>query len=480
MTTRTTASHRLTALSFAMIAVAIVPACKRDTPSSGASSAASATTTSGTVPSAASADAAAVSRVGAVTKVASGVRADLGVSLVALGDGRPALGYVGSKGVAVMVLDADAKWGELPTKSAAVDAEFAAFDAKATRASETVIPVAVVDGEVQFALDAVLTRADKKSHLRCGYGDGTPAVVRDVAAPGADGGDAPSSDALGEVRHCRTVVVGGRVATLVSSVRTTNGVLESVLAIRTTAVPAPGGDGGEASDGAIAPTAAPAAPSAPVDAILATRAVPGNKGPVQERHVFDPVGAVTVDGGGLFAVARWGGHIVTAHKDDAFQGDEAALFTWLDVTAGPPALTARDRTFAYVVPAIGKLDLFGAAFAVDAKLPKPARIAAASLVAPGAVAADVDAGPSDEVAATVLVPVSGTDKLFFAWLQGKTGQRRARGAFIDASLAPVGASFELYDGAVAGVRAVSRPEGKALVALLTPKGELLTLDVDGK
>ena len=146
---------------------------------------------------------------------------------------------------------------------------------------------------------------------------------------------------------------------------------------------------------------------------------------------------------------------------------------WFGSPVGLSSLTARDGKLVVLAPLAGKRDLYGAAFAVAAKIPKPEAIVLDD--PPGAPPSAADA---ERTAVTAAITAQG--KVVVAFLEGRSGKRRPRFALLDDRLKPSSPTFEPLgtgDADIADLKLLILPDDRVLAtSLVARNGGGLTLE----
>ncbi len=316
----------------------------------------SASTQSATVgAAAASASASAASKpspckVEAAVSVDKGVRADAGLTLVALPDGRLALGYATGDGAPkVAIVDAGGK-----ASFTDVEADHLATEKKAAGAHRTILrvtPLGFVEGKMKMrvGVDLADTNPDKSKYLRCGPADEAPYI--------SEGG--PNDEGTGDegnIIDCRTFSNGHK-----------SWVLGSVVSIS------------EAMDGKLPMRWFVDYQSGkqPIkDVVLDEKTYDNKKLEKPDAYVYQvPVGVGVHDTGYVFA-ARQEGSLVLARRDGHLQkAGDAVRFGFGPAAPTMPALAALNHQAAVFIGLYNKTDVYGATFAIEAKPQKPELIA---------------------------------------------------------------------------------------------------------
>lgn len=402
---------------------------KNDAPSPSASAAAA------SAPSASASGAVASAKpspctVEAAVTVDKGVRADAGITLVQLPDGRIALGYATGKGEPkVALVDAAGKASFPDVETQHLDLAEKAKDPKTKRAVLRVTPLGFLAGgmKMRVAVDLTDTYPDKTTRLRCGPADVAPLLMQ-------GGPDDQGTGDEGTLVDCRTFSNGHK-----------EWVLASMISIAS------------AMEG-----------KAPMRWIVAYQGKHPINDVVLDEKSYDqkalqkpemwayqvPVGVGVHDTGYVFA-ARQGGSLVLARRDRHLEkAGDAVRFGFGAAAPTMPALAVLDHQAALFVGLYGKTDVYGTTFAIEAKPQKPEKLALDDPSPPAA---------GDRNSLTASYTPKGD--VFLAFADGPATAKKARMTVLGGDLKSRVPVFDVADGA-AELRVVATGDQKALVTYL--------------
>lgn len=376
-----------------------------------------------------------------------GVRSETGVTLVRLPDDRIAVGYANGEGtpkVAIVLPDGTAslvdvdssKLPELSQKPAP----------KTVRYVHRVTPLGAAGMKMRVAVDLTETRADGSRVVRCGPADGDPWTSFDGASA-YEPGNAGTPPTGPELRECRSFT-SGAASWSVGFLADSSGAVES----RWTATPSAGPL--DDAHGLLQHQAVPPEPG---------RALP-RAGQV-ERYGYAQLSSARLGDAGFLVGARSNGKLRLAKRGADWSPADDITDFWYGSPVGLSALVSRDAKVVVLAPLAGKLDLYGAAFPVEAKIPKPEKLAIDE--PPGAAPLAPDAERTSVTAA-----IASQGKIIAAFLDGKSGKRRPRFAFFDQALKPEGPAFEPLatgDADVADIKLLILPDDRVMVAALVAR-----------
>jgi hypothetical protein len=419
-------------LSLVLLAVGcnVLKQKDKDGPASSSSAAATSAT-----PTASASAAAKVSpcTVADATSVDTGVRADAGLTLVTLKDGRLALGYATGAGVPkVAILDAAGKASfpdldddRLKTKEKK--------DAKTQRTILRVTPLAFEEGSMKMrvGVDLLDHLPDKSTYLRCGPADSAPFLLQ-------GGPDDNGTGDEGNIVDCRTFSSGHKEWVLASVVSIASA-MEGKLPMRWIVDYETGRQ--------------------PVEnVILDEKLYDSKKLDKPEPYSYQvPVGIGVKDTGFVFA-SRQEGSLVMARRDAHLQkvGD-AVRFGFGSAPPTMPALVGHEHQAAVFVGLFGKTDVYGATFALEAKPAKPEKIAIDDPSPPTA---------GDRNSLTASYTPKG-DAIFLAFADGAAGSKKARMTVLGGDLKSTVPVFDVgTDSNVSELRVTATADDKAVVTYL--------------
>jgi hypothetical protein len=318
---------------------------------------------------------------------------------------------------------------------------------KAARYVLRVTPLESKGMKMRVAVDLVETHADGTRLVRCGAADDEPLLqFEGPSAYGATDAGAAAGGAR-ELRECRTFAGGASVWALGFEADTA-GDVEARWVVE--------------------------AANAKLDEahrVLDHKAVPAEAGRTLpraaqvERYGYTLLGSTQLDTSGYLVAARYNGKLRLAKRAaDWGPGGNTTDF-WFGSGAGMPALAVRDARVVVLVPLSGKLDLYGAAFPVEAQPPKPEPIALAEPVGVAALSPDAER-------TAVSAAIASHGQVVAAFLDGKPGKRRPRLAVLSEALKPLGPAFEPLgtgDADVSDVKVLTMPDDRILVATLVAR-----------
>lgn len=442
----------------------ILAACSKKDPPAPSTSAASAPTAAAVTSAAASASPAAAAAANAAPGacklevqpfvIDKAARGETGVTLTRLPDDRIAVGYAtgdGAPRVAIVALDGSASVVEVDASKLP---ELAGRMAgKGTRTVHRVTPLIAKDLKVRVAVDFTETRADGTRLVRCGVADEEP-LARFEGRSAFDGAeDAGTAASADELRDCRTFAEGGSAWTLAFEAHDDAGAVDARWIARAT--------GGDAAG-----------------ALLEHKAVPAEAGRAHlraaqlDRYGYTLLASAKLGDAGYVAASRYNGRIVLAKRSANWSAAGEAGDFWLGAAIGMPSLAARDGKVVVLAPIAGKLDLYGASFPVEAKVPKPEKV---TLTEPAGAAV----APEGSERTAVSAAIAPHGRVFAAFLEGKAGKRRPRVAQLTEGLQPIGAVFEPLgaDTNALDVKALALDDDRVLItALVTRAGAPATVE----
>jgi len=417
--------------SLVALSILAVVACnpnkkKDDTPAASASAVAANATPSASASSAAAAKASPCTVEAAVT-VDNGVRADAGITLVKLPDGRIALGYAtGSGEPKVAILDAAGKASFPDIEKDYLDQK-EKKDPKTKRAILRVTPLGFVkDGmKMRVGVDMLDTRPDKTTYLRCGPADSAPLLSQ-------GGPDSPPDP--DNLVDCRTFSNGHKEWVLASLV-SVDAAMEGKVPMRWIV-----------EHEGKHPIA---------DIVLDEKAFDLKTVEKPEPYGYQvPVGAGVHDTGYVFA-SRQAGALVVARRDAHLQkAGDAVRFGFGASAPTMPALATLDHQAALFVGLYQKTDVLGTTFAIEAKPAKPEKLAIDDPNPPTA---------GDRTSLTASYTPKGD--IFLAFADGPATSKKARMTVLGGDLKSRVPVFDVADGG-SELRVVATDDQKALVTYL--------------
>src|SRR5581483_6328606 len=259
------------------------------------------------------------------------VRTDAGLTVVAIGDGRFAIGYAGSKGEPrVVIVGADGKAANVEVTST-----LAPVVKPIERVVQRVTPIALDEAgaNMKVALDVMDVKEDKSTTLRCGPADG------DALA---------STDGDPTMKDCRTFTDGARTFAL-----------ESIVSGDTVRWLIDDKTGGPTDD----------------DAVLHEAKFTAEKLAQPARYLYQvPVAAFS--SAGVVVASREDGGLTIARRDASLAAAGKPARFWHGAATTMPALALREKDAVVFFGLQGAGDLYGAAFALDVKeIPRPEKLA---------------------------------------------------------------------------------------------------------
>ena len=420
--------------SLALLSLVLVVGCntnkkKDDTPAASSSAAAANATPSASASSAAAAKPSPCTVEAAVT-VDNGVRADAGITLVKLPDGRIALGYAtGSGEPKVAILDAAGKASFPDVEKDYLDQK-EKKDAKTKRAILRVTPLGFVkDGmKMRVGVDMLDTYPDKTTYLRCGPADAAPFLLQ--GGPNDNGtGDE------GNIVDCRTFSNGHKEWVL-ASVVSIDAAMDGKLPMRWIVDYQSG--------------------KQPIADVILDEKLYDNKTLTKpELYSYQvPVGVGVHDTGYVFA-SRQGGALVLSRRDAHLQkAGDAVRFGFGASAPTMPALAVLDHQAALFVGLYQKTDVLGTTFAIEAKPAKPEKLALDDPNPPTA---------GDRTSLTASYTPKGD--IFLAFADGPATSKKARMTVLGGDLKSRVPVFDVADGG-SELRVVATDDQKALVTYL--------------
>lgn len=409
-----------------LVAVGCTPSKKKDDAPAASASVAAANVTPSASASAAPAKPSPCTVEAAIT-VDDGVRADAGITLVKLADGRIALGYATGAGEPkVAILDAAGKASFPDVEKDHLDQK-EKKDAKTKRVILRVTPLGFVkDGmKMRVAVDLLDTHADKGTYLRCGPADAAPLL--------SEGGpdSKPDSDDLVD---CRTFSNGHKEWALASLV-SIDAAMEGKVPMRWIVE--------HEGKHAIA------------DIVLDEKMFDSKAIEKPEPYAYQvPVGVGVHDTGYVFA-SRESGSLVVARRDAHLQkAGDAARFGFGASAPTMPALAVLDHQAALFVGLYQKTDVYGTTFAIEAKPQKPEKLAIDDPNPPTA---------GDRNSLTASYTPKGD--IFLAFADGPATSKKARMTVLGGDLKSRVPVFDVAGGA-GELRVVATDDQKALVTYL--------------
>jgi hypothetical protein len=194
-------------------------------------------------------------------------------------------------------------------------------------------------------------------------------------------------------------------------------------------------------------------------------AEPGRTAPLPragqlDRYGYTSLASTRLGDAGYLVASRYNGKLRMAKRASDWAAAGSVTDYWFGAAIATPALASRDTRVVVLAPVAGTLDLYGAAFALEAELSKPQKIALAE--PPGA---DAPAPESERSAITVAITSKG--RVVAAFLDGKPGKRRPRVALFDEAMKPEGPAFEPLgtgDANVEDIKVAILPDDRVLVS----------------
>jgi hypothetical protein len=337
------------------------------------------------------------------------VRSDAGLTVVALADGKFAIGYAGPKGEPrVLVFGSDGK-----SEPAEVTSTLAPVVKPAERVVQRVTPIALdASAEaglaMKVALDVMDVKEDKSTSFRCGPADG------DALA---------STDSDATMKDCRTFSDGTRTFAL-----------ESIVSGDTVRWLIDDKAGGPAGD----------------DALLHEAKFTTEKLAQPARYLYQvPVAAFSA--AGVLLASREDGGITIARRDAGLASAGKPARFWHGAPTTMPALALHEHDAVILFGLQGARDLYGAAFVLEVKeVPRPEKLAL-----------DDPHPPSEGDRASVTAAYFPKGDLLVGFADAKKARLAVLGADLK-SLAPVSD----LGVEVSELRAIPIADGKAVVTFI--------------
>ncbi len=366
----------------------------------------------------------------AAVTVDTGVRADAGITLVELQDGRIALGYATGNGEPkVAIVDAAGRASFPDVEKQHLDGAEKKKDPKTRRAILRVTPLGFMPGgmKMRVGVDMVDTFPDKSTYTRCGAADTAPLLMQ-------GGPDDNGTGDEGRLVDCRTFSNGHKEWVLASMI-SISGAMEGKLPMRWV-VDYQG--------------------KHPIDDVVLDEKMYDDK-TLQKPEPWSfqvPVGIGVKDTGYVFA-SRQGGALVLARRDAHLQKQgEAARFGLGPAAPTMTALAALDHQAALFVGLYGKTDVLGTTFAIEAKPQKPEKLAL-----------DDPNPPTEGDRNSLTASYTPKGDIFLAFADGPATSKKARMTVLGGDLK---SKVPVFDVAPSGseLRVVATGDEKALVTYL--------------
>ncbi len=378
--------------------------------------------------------------------VDKGVRADAGLTLVALPDGRLALGYATGTG------DGEPKVAIVDTsgKASFTEVELQHFKSekradKAHRQILRVTPIGFMTGamKMRVGVDLLDTNPDKTTYLRCGPADVAPFVTE--GGPGDTGtGDE------GNIVDCRTFS-DGQKAWVLASVISIGGAMEGKLPMRWFVDYQSG--------------------KQPInDVILDEKTYDSKKLEKPEPYIYQvPVG-LGVEGTGYVFASRQEGSLVLARRSATLEkAGDAVRFGMGSAAPTMPAIAGLGHQAAVFVGLYQKTDVLGTTFAIEAKPAKPEKVAIDDPSPP-------TAGDRNSLTASYMPK----GDIFLAFADGLPASKKARMTVLGGDLKSRVPVFDVStESNVSELRVAATGDDKAMVTYLAG-GEIKTVLVSCK
>lgn len=370
---------------------------------------------------------------GDVSTIDKGVRADSGLTLVVLDDGRISIGYAtGAGDPKVAVIDKAGK-----SSSAEIDTEYLKTkekkDPKTTRTLLRVTPLGFDGMKMEVGIDFIDALPDKSKYLRCGPANG-PGFLFEGGPNDTSTGDE------GSVIDCRTFSDDEKTWVLASIVAVASA-MEGKLPMRWVV----DAQGGRQSD---------------IDNTVLDEKTYDAKAlnDHEANYAYQvPVG-LGVPGVGFVFAARQEGALVLARRTASLDKAGEPVRYALGGSITMPALAGVKHQAAVFVGLAGKTDLLGSTFAIESKPNKPEKIALEDPSPP-------TDGDRNSITAA-FTPTKGD--IFVAFADGKTGAKQARMTVLGADLKSKVAVFDVTPKGsnVSELRVASMADDKAFVTWL--------------
>jgi hypothetical protein len=317
---------------------------------------------------------------------------------------------------------------------------------KTQRYVHRVTPLGAKEMKVRVAVDRTEIRPDGVRAVRCGPADEDPLLGfegRSAFEP-TDGGLADAAAA--ELRACRTFTARGAIWAL-GFAADTSGAVEARWIVK------PAGATLDEDHASLEHKAVPAESG---------RTLPLPRAGQLDRYGYTAMASVRLEDVGYLVASRYNGKLRMTKRGSDWAATGKVTDYWFGTGIGTPALASRDAKIVVLTPLAGKLELYGAAFPVEAEPPKPEKIDLAD--PPGAE----PLGPDAERGA-VTVAITSHGQVVAAFLDGKPGKKRPRFALLSEALKPQGPAFEPLgtgDADVADIKVAILPDDRVLVAAL--------------